>query len=79
MIPKNEDAKQFAIMACKPFIYFPQDGSQFPYLGELKEDDTVESILKRLNESIFNNGKLLGIDEKEREIKRVLGIKENDD
>ena len=79
MIPKNEDAKQFAIMACKPFIHFRHDGSEFPYLGELKEDDTVESILRRLHESIFNYGKLSGIDEKEREIKKVLGIKENDD
>jgi hypothetical protein len=79
MTPQDKDAKQFAIMACTPFKHFPTDGSQFPYLGELKEDDTVESIIRRLYETAFNSGKSSGEYEKQQEIKKVLGIKENDD
>ena len=78
MIPKDEDAKQFAIMACKPFCHFPKDGSQVPFLGTLKEDDTVESILRRLYDVCLQDGINLGKTQKQEEIKKALGIEIDD-
>jgi hypothetical protein len=74
MIPRDNDAKQFAIMGCKTFEHWPIDGSQFPYLGSLKEDDTIESIIRRLHKNAFDLGIDLGREQKENEIQRVLGI-----
>ncbi len=79
MIPKDENAKQFAIMAYSPFSHFAKDGSQFPYLGALNENDTIESIMKRFYESAFAQGVRSGKRQKELEIQKVLGITENDD
>ncbi len=80
MIPKDENAKQFAIMACEPYSHFDaKDGSAFPYLGPLKEDDTIKSILHGIYEYGHRQGILEGKRQKELEIQKVLGIKENDD
>jgi hypothetical protein len=78
MIPKDKKAQQFAILACEPFTYIPNNGSQFPYLGELHENDTIEDILKRLCNTKFNDGFQQGLIQKQEEIKRVLGINEED-
>ncbi len=78
MIPKDEKAKQFAIMACAPFKHFPTNGSQFPYLGYLSEDDTVESILRKFHDTVSATGEKHGKYQKEQEIKKVLGIIEED-
>lgn len=74
MIPKDEDAKQFAILACKPFKHFPKDGSQFPYVGDLAEGDTVNDILWKFYSYAEQNGIETGKRKKETEIIRVLGL-----
>jgi hypothetical protein len=78
MIPKDEKAKQFAIMACTPFRPFPTDGSHFPYVGKLNEDDTVESIIRKFHAIVSATGEKHGKYQKEQEIKKVLGIIEED-
>jgi hypothetical protein len=74
MIPKNENLKNFAILACKEFKHIPTDGSAFPYIGSLLEDDTIETVLRRVVENSrlqgVQHGKLLKI----REIKNALNI-----
>ena len=78
MTPQDETAKQFAIIACSPFSPFPKDGSQFPFVGKLYEDDTVESIIRRFHAISFAEGVYSGKRDKEDEIKKVLGITENE-
>ncbi len=74
MIPIDEKAKEFAIMACSAFSNFPRDGSQFPYIGFLKEADTVESILRRFAGNTQRIGEEIGREEKATEIRKALNI-----
>lgn len=77
MIPKNKDAKQFAIIACKAFSTIKTDGSFFPWIGDLQESDAIESILYKIYDKGISEGIKRGKEEFQTELKTFLGIEEN--
>lgn len=78
MIPKNKDAKKFAIMACEACHLYKIDGSFFPYIGELNKHDTIESILRQVFDEGISEGIKRGKEELQIELKTLLGIEENE-
>lgn len=77
MIPKDEKVKEFVILVCKEFTHIPTDGSVFPYIGDLSEDDTIQTILHKIYKYGNNNGIEHGKNLKINEIKKVLNIEDD--
>lgn len=72
--------KEFAKLVCKEgnFKHFPDDGSQFPYVGKIEEEDTISDILKKIYDRGIEYGIRYGKIQKVNEIKKVLNISDED-